>query len=199
MAFDPQARLVATAATSPADLERQFGEVGLVNGPRTGLGRRTTIASEAYLARRLIFNLVEAGALEFPVSVIHGDRPDFTILDGRGEMLLEVTEACPSKDGKRFAKQAEGTHPIGNYSEAGLERARADLLGQMQKAINEKCSKAYAARDLSLLIYPNSDASQWVSFFDPRPGEIFARLDIKCLKALYIFWNQKFVRVIGKH
>jgi len=113
-------------------------------------------------------------------------------------MLLEVTEACPASNGKRFAKQAEGAHQIGRYSESGLARAQEDLAAQLQNAIDEKRGKGYAADGaLTLLIYPNSDASQWVSFFDRKPRELFSELDTSFLNALYLFWDADFIKVSG--
>jgi hypothetical protein len=196
MRSDPQEKLSATSALSLADLKNQFGEVGLRNGPRTGARKRSTVSNEAFLARRLILQLATSGELKFPISVDHVDRPDFRIVHGNAEFLLEVTEACPEADGRKFAKQVDGVQPIGNYSETGLERAQFDILEQIQKSIDEKCSKDYAKNgDLNLLIYPNSEASVWVNFFERSPKALFAHLDARCLKAIYIFWGRRFINV----
>ena len=113
-------------------------------------------------------------------------------------MLLEVTEACPASDGKRFAKQAEGVHQIGRYSATGLEQAQTDLATQLQRAIDQKRGKDYVLDGmLTLLIYPNSDAAQWVGFFDRKPRELFARLDTGSLGALYVCWDNDFMKVNG--
>ena len=186
-------------AISFADLERQFGEVGLENGPRKWPGKRSTISNEAYLGRRLVLHLASAGRLNFPISVEHGDKPDLRISHGGDELLLEITEACPAEEGRRFAEQAEGIYPIGSYSKTGLGLARKDLLAQVQASIDGKSRKSYAAAaNVALLVYPNSDASQWLGFFEDEPEALIAKLNIRCFSALYVLWGDRFIEVSGE-
>jgi len=200
MAFDRQARLAATNAISLADLELQFGDVGLVNGARTWPNKRSTLSNEAYLGRRLVLYLVRTGRLSFPISVVHGDRPDLRIKSDDCEWLVEVTEACPAEEGHRFAQQTDGVFPIGDYSESGLEQAQRDLIAQIQRSIDDKSAKVYGADgNIALLVYPNSEASQWVGFFDRKPEELIARLDARSFCSVFVFWGNHFVEVSGNH
>lgn len=190
-AFDPHARLIACNAASLVELRRQFGSVGLRNGPRTGQRRRTTTSNEAYLVRRLVLDLASKHKLMFPITVEHGDGPDFVILHGSQRMPLEATEACPAEEGRASALQGDEMVPVGNYSETGSQQAMIDLRDQLQAAIDRKRQKLYAAEEnASLLVYPNSDASLWVRLFRRRQSLPFLRLlQIAPLTTLYVFWS----------
>jgi hypothetical protein len=190
-AFDPNARLLATNAESIAALTAQFGDVGKVNGPRVGPVRRTTRSNEAYLARRLVLHLVRKGHLDFPISVEHSDAPDFVIWHGGKRLLLEVTEACPSEEGRASAIEV-GVREIGDYSNTGTQKAVEDLRRQIQGAITRKASKLYAGEEnAAVLVYPNSDASMWVALFRRRrPLPFLADLDIAPFKSLHVAWSR---------
>lgn len=191
--FDPTARLMARNAPSLADLRRQFGTVGRENGPRVGEGRRRTTSNEAYMARRLVLYLAGKGTLSFPITVEHGDNPDFIIWHGGKRVPLEFTEACPSDEGRAMATQGDKVVPVGNYSDTGTAKAMSDFQQQVQEAIDRKRSKAYAAQPNStLLIYPNSDASFWVKLFCwHRPLPFIKELQITPFAAVYIYWSDK--------
>ncbi len=189
--FDPHARLEIRRARTVGGVLRQLGPVGCRNGPRIGTGKRTAVSNEAYLCRRFVLLALETGRLGFPISVEHGDAPDFTIRHSGGTTRLEVTEACPQKDGHLFATQS-GVQPIGNYSDTGTEAAVRDLRSQIQDAIDRKRIKPYAAQGTSLLIYPNSEAAQWAHFFvRDRPAPFLRELLIEPLDSVFIYWSDK--------
>lgn len=91
-------------AKNTEDLIRQLGTAGIENGPRTGEERRTTVSSEAYLGRRYFLYAAERGWIQFPLSIEHREKPDFEVVERTGAHGLEVTEACPSEDGREMAK-----------------------------------------------------------------------------------------------
>lgn len=188
-AFDPRALLEIKRARTVGGVLRQLGPVGRRNGPRTGVGRRTTVSSEAYFVRRFILDAVKRGRLTFPISVVHGDAPDFVITHRGGVLHLEVTEASPARDGHLFATE-KGVRPIGEYSETGTEKAIDDLKTQLQDAIDRKGTKRYASAGTSLLIYPNSEASQWCHFFVRSSRPPFLKgLNVAPFETVFVFWE----------
>lgn len=194
--FDPKARLFVSQAQTVADLRQQLGDVGLVNGPRVGVGRRTTVSNEAYLVRRLVLELADNGDLTFPVTIEHVDGPDFILWQANTRVPLEVTEACPAEEGRQAAVEDDGCHDVGDYSETGTDKALADLQAQLQESIDRKATKSYARdQNAALLIYPNSDAALWVRlFFKDRPFPLFGKLRISPFEKVYIMWlDERFV------
>lgn len=192
-AFDASQRLVARNATSLADLRRQFGAVGLENGPRTGEGKRSSTSNEAYMVRRLIFYLLAKNRLSFPITVEHVDSPDFVIWHAGTRLPLEFTEVCPPAEGHAMATQGDKVVPVGNYTETGTAQAFSDFHEQLQAAIDRKRLKTYAAdENATLLVYPNSDASFWVKLFcRQRPMPFIDELKIEPFSALYVYWSDK--------
>lgn len=202
VAFDPTTKLSVDNATSLAELEAKFGDVGLENGPRVGAGRRSTSSNEAYLARRLILHLVASERISFPISIEHRDAPDFCIWHGAGVIALEVTESCPAEIGAKLAQESdEGFHTIGDYSNSEPARAWEDLKIEVQAAVDRKRCKPYAQDgSLTLLIYPNSEASQWVRLFERNAvPDCFRQLLLAPLKAAYVLWGETIVELKEAH
>jgi hypothetical protein len=58
---------------------------------------RETHHTERYVVCRLLSTLANQGMIQYPLSIIHRDRPDFALQMGPTQIGLEVTEAIPTK------------------------------------------------------------------------------------------------------
>lgn len=72
-------------------------------------GRKTEHA-EKWSICRLLATLANQKLLQFPLSVLHRDKPDFTLYSGNCEIGIEITEAIP-KEYAEYAALAEREFP----------------------------------------------------------------------------------------
>lgn len=59
---------------------------------------RTTDHCERWSICRLLASVADTGFLEFPMSLVHQDRPDFHIKHASQEIGIEITEVVPEND-----------------------------------------------------------------------------------------------------
>jgi len=67
---------------SRSHLASTFGSLGASVGPRTGPSTRSHQEKEWWCLRRYILTMADADELEFPISVVKGERPDFHCTSG---------------------------------------------------------------------------------------------------------------------
>ena len=85
-------------ASTPAELEQAFGDLGLCAGPRRGPNARTQDKKEWWCLRRYVFSLSGVMSLDFPIEITKGERPDFRCIFGGSRLGIEVAEATHPSD-----------------------------------------------------------------------------------------------------
>lgn len=86
-------RIHIQAAANAEDLLRKLKDVDTSVPARTD--GRTTLQTETRTICRLLSTLCARNVLTFPVSLQHGDRPDFTLSEAFNVAGIEITEAIP--------------------------------------------------------------------------------------------------------
>ena len=81
------------SATSPDDLHAQLRAIDIAV-PLVSEGR-TKEHREQYMMARLLATMAKAGQLEFPLDLVHGEKPDFTLSLAGFELGAECVEAVP--------------------------------------------------------------------------------------------------------
>lgn len=81
------------SAASPADLHAQLRAID-ITVPLVS-ERRTKEHREQYMMARLLATLVKASRLAFPLELVHGEKPDFTLSLAGVELGAECVEAVP--------------------------------------------------------------------------------------------------------
>ena len=128
-------------ASTHAELEQTFGDLGLQVGSRTGSGVRTHDQKEWWCLRRYIFSLSAAKRLAFPIEIVKEERPDFQCVFGDSRLGIEVAEATHPGDQRAMDQLARnsGMALVGTYGgrfENGVanpERAwKADVLRRVR-------------------------------------------------------------------
>ena len=76
---------------SATDLQSLLNQVDTYVPSRTD--GRTTVHTEKYTMHRYLETLVKNDILNFPISVLHSDRPDFIFKENTTTIGIEVTEA----------------------------------------------------------------------------------------------------------
>lgn len=204
-AFEAEARLTASNAVSLEDLRVQFGEVGIENGPRTGFDRRTSVSSEAYLARRFFLWKASRRLVAFPISIFHEDKPDFRVQEGDSEYGLEVTEACESRDGAEMAKlqRSSSPHLLGDFGGRGSGGYRGnapetEVISDIRGALERKSQKPYIGkRPTDLLIYVNSNPARVINREEHLRHVEREAFDLGALRHAYLFWSSDRIVQIG--
>jgi len=181
-----------TAAKNPSGLIRQLGKSGKYAGSPEGLRKRNTQSKEAYILRRYLLWRLECGDISFPLSVYHGDAPDFEI-DEAGEIFgIEFTEASDEQSGRRYANLDWNL-----LSEALGERITSkvviNVIDHVHDALSRKSKKHYASKKTDLIIYPNSPARMAVGLFANSENQwneaiLNAKYDVSSFRNVYLFW-----------
>jgi len=165
-------------ASTHAELEQTFGDLGLQVGSRTGSGVRTHDQKEWWCLRRYIFSLSAAKRLAFPVEIVKEERPDFHCIFGDSRLGIEVAEATHPRDQRAMHQLARngGMALVGTYGgrfENGVanpERAwKADVLRRV-RAKSRKIAGYRSLPSYTIQLYSNGNATvhinNWVGVFD---------------------------------
>jgi hypothetical protein len=101
-------KLPSSAIASSSDLRAILAATDISVSARTQ--GRTTAETEQWTICRLLATLNQQGRLRFPLKLIHGDRPDFELVQNRSSTGIEITEAI-SQDYAACLALAERTRP----------------------------------------------------------------------------------------
>lgn len=88
-------RIHIQEAVNAEDLRRELAAIDTSVPARTD--GRTTLQTETRTICRLLSTLDAEDSLTFPVSLHHGDRPDFTLTEASNRAGIEATEAVPKQ------------------------------------------------------------------------------------------------------
>lgn len=144
-----------------------------------------------------MLHLAAVGGLKFPVSIKHGDSPDF-IVDEAGDVYgIEATEACTQEDGQEMARLEGLGRPIfiGELGGRGKDGYAGDeplfeVRSDIQNAINRKAAHEYTLeRPTDLVIYPNSNPMLVLAEPEDREAIVHERFDLKGLRRVFILWD----------
>ncbi|MDQ2696395.1 MAG: hypothetical protein M3Z21_13675, partial [Pseudomonadota bacterium] len=83
------------SAQSPGELLAVLGQIDISVPLRTE-GRRTPEHCEPWSICRFLASFADSDLLEYPLCVIHGDKPDFLLEHPPGKCGIEVTEVVPT-------------------------------------------------------------------------------------------------------
>jgi hypothetical protein len=148
-----------------------FGSLGLIVGPRTGVGKRSQDDKEWFVVRRFLKAGLRAGIFEVPISVQKRNppEPDFALELNDGDAgFFEITEATDSADQKEMTAFEHSKKPamllgeLGGRFSGGASQPGLAWASDVLNAILRKDGKAIFSRSDShrhLIIYPNSNAS----------------------------------------
>lgn len=92
---------------------------------------RTTDHCERWSVCRLLATIADSGCLDYPITLIHRDRPDFQIQHGSKDCGVEVTEVIPENyaaiDAYREHHQVEGPFFLNRHAPGDARLKGAEL------------------------------------------------------------------------
>ena len=108
--------------------------------PRRNAGRSTEHTEKSAIATFMI-SMVNADRFEFPISIIHRDRPDFLLLTANTSVGIECTEAIPEQLAWAQALMAEhfpdGFYEPGFFRWGSPIRTKDEILAILTKSQEE--------------------------------------------------------------